>query len=75
MPERKISFETKQKEEKACLQGCLFDCSLKKMIQKHVANCWSVNILQTCFDVLRYHGSYALLQNSIIVHEENDIVL
>ena len=51
---KKKSFENKQKEEKSCLQGlgvyCLFDCSLKKIVQKHmvsalIASCSSVNFL------------------------------
>ena len=67
-----ISFANNQKEEKACLQGCLFDWSLKKTIQKHMvtaltANCSSVNILQTSFDILNCR--------ILIVQEENDIIL
>ena len=49
---KKQSFANKQKEESYVYRGvyCLFDCSLKKIVQKHmvtalIASCLSVNIL------------------------------
>ena len=70
-------LQVNQKEEKACIQGCLICLLIKENYSKSRGNCSNckllerehpgVNILQTSLDVLNYR--------ILIVQEENDIVL